>query len=173
MNTRFKSGFTLLQALLCIAVIGLIAALSPSAHAQTDPRSVKTFTNGTPLLAGVSGGAVTSNLTWSASTVVPIYSDRDYSLFVRAVGASNSENAGTISLQFDLSYANTYETNFTTSKPLKFTFAHTGGTSPIILHTNITRAQLGNAAGIRWSSTVTTGQTNTLLLSPPVLVTRN
>lgn len=119
---NFKKGFTLLQVMLCIAVIGLLAALALPAHAQVTPTRTGDGIVGPLLMSDAS-----TNLTAGQKVVIRVSAGKGIAIQPRYVGLG-STNTGTSGFFFSVA-TDTAGTNFSGTTPIVKTITGNGTTA--------------------------------------------
>ena len=122
MKKTLKYGFSLLQVMLVIAILGILAALALPAQAQVYPRSVKSA-----LTAPVTCLTATTNLPVSLLVTNTIPQGRHLGIGINLVGG-DATNTGLVALQWKVKFAGANNL-VTTTKPFITTFTATGTTA--------------------------------------------
>jgi hypothetical protein len=155
----------------------LLTLPAPAQSANQVGRSAVTLTPLTNLVASASTGGPTNTggAGWfiiTNSTPVPVIEGEDVSLSCMVTAGSN--NVSTLTNLYDLGYIRAGVTQWTTTRPIAFTFQTAGSTNSVGF-TNVPATMLGNAQLLRWSATAlgtNTGMSGTAVLSNHLAIIR-
>ena len=169
-QTYYKNrGFTLVQIMIVLAIIGILAACTLSARADIYSNKGQYFTNSVtgPLTNGASF-TVASNATVTVNSDPIALRSKGGIGLGSSVIATNNLNVGSVTNTYDIgtiigSPGNVVTTNWTTTHPLSQIITTTG-TNTAIVWANTASTTLDNASLIRWAQSIN-GNTNTVTVS--------
>lgn len=153
MQTRIKDGFSLIEVMIVVAIIGLLAAMAPKARAAAfDPVTLTNSITAT--------GVISNQTSLAASQEYVLHAGSQLVACPRFLGVGNTN----VVFGFDLYNGNTW----TTVQPLAATNACAGFGTNVVGAATFSKAQLEGYSKFRWDYTSTTDFTNVIVLGVDV-----